>query len=172
MSHSAVFYDLWGKKSYSFLTSEQYETRIASLLLVASTLRCMYFPTLNHFVVYESLLLHIPCFLVSCTFNSHLLISCSLWLASSTNEGIFSHSSRQCVGPFLFPPPLPYPFLPSFNLAPTSCFHYNDFFTCQLSYSSYFFLQIYPQELYCSKCHFCSREGRLYRGKLKLLLSE
>ena len=72
---------------------------------MASTLRCMYFPTLNHFVVYESLLLHIPCFLVSCTFNSHLLISCSLWLASSTNEGIFSHSSRQCVGPFLFPPP-------------------------------------------------------------------
>ena len=132
----------------------------------------MYFPTLNHFVVYESLLLHIPCFLVSCTFNSHLLISCSLWLLSSTNVGIFSHSSRQCVCPFLSPPPLPYPFLPSFSLAPTSCFHYNDFFTCQLSYSSYVFLQIYPQELYCSKCHFCSREGRLYRGKLKLLLSE
>ena len=63
----------------------------------------MYFPTLNHFVVYESLLLHIPCFLVSC--NSHLLISCSLWLVSSTNEGIFPHSSQQCVCPFLFPPP-------------------------------------------------------------------
>ena len=74
---------------------------------MASTLRCMYFPTLNHFVVYESLLLHIPCFLVSCTFNSHLLISSSLWLVSSTNEGIFSHSSRQCVCPFLSPPPLP-----------------------------------------------------------------
>lgn len=81
--------------------------------------------------------------------------------------------TAMCLPISLPPPPsLPYPFLPSFNLAPTSCFHYNDFFTCQLSYSSYFFLQIYPQELYCSKCHFCSREGRLYRGKLKLLLSE
>lgn len=101
-------------------------------------------------------------------------ISCSSLLVSSTNEGIFPTFHGSVFAPFLFlfPPPLPYPFLPSFNLAPTSCFHYNDFFTCQLSYTSYFFLQIYPQELYCSKCHFCSREGRLYRGKLKLLLSE
>ena len=74
---------------------------------MASTLRCMYFPTLNHFVVYESFLLHIPCFLVSCTFNSHLLISCSLWLVSSTNEGIFSHFPWQCVSPFLSPSPPP-----------------------------------------------------------------
>lgn len=94
-----------GKKELFISHKLTIETRIASLLLVASTLRCMYFPTLNHFIVYKSLLLHIPCFLVSCTFNSHLLISGSLWLVSSTNEGIFSHSSRQCVCPFLFPLP-------------------------------------------------------------------
>ena len=131
----------------------------------------MYFPTLNHFVVYESLLLHIPCFLVSCTFNSHLLLFIACIIHKWRH---FSHFPWQCVCPISLslPPPLPYPFLPSFNLAPTSCSHYNYFFTCQLSYTSYFFLQIYPQELYCSKCHFCSREGRLYRGKLKLLLSE
>ena len=132
----------------------------------------MYFPTLNHFVVYESLLLHIPCFLVSCTFNSHLLISALYGLYHPQMKAFFPTLHGNVFAHFSPPPSLPYPFLPSFNLSPTSCFHYNDFFTCQLSYSSYFFLQIYPQELYCSKCHFCSREGRLYRGKLKLLLSE
>lgn len=72
---------------------------------MASTLRCMYFPTLNHFVVYESLLLHIPCFLVSCTFNSHLLISALYGLYHPQMKAFFPTLHGNVFAHFSPPPP-------------------------------------------------------------------